>query len=148
MSAGKVFMIALSSRPPAVGTTSCPQRRLRSACTSKTFSISQHHQIQLVSTYSLTWCDYPHRDTSIKSNRYKNGDMEAVRAFSVATIDCVSGRMNMGRWCGIIDHSIRPQQINIYDIQEPEYKLEDNLDLCLLLQLLHISLTPINCDMI
>ena len=129
MSAGKVFMITLSSRPPVVGTTSCPQRTSRSACASKTFSISQRHQIQLVTTYSLTWYDYPQRDASIKPIWYKNGDMEAVCAFSVATTDYVSGHVKMGKWCGIIDHSIRPQQINTYYIQELEYESEDNFSI-------------------
>ena len=55
--------------------------------------------------------------------------MEAVCAFSVATIDCVIGCMKMGKWWGIISHSIRPQWINIYDIQELEYKLEDNFSI-------------------
>ena len=55
--------------------------------------------------------------------------MEAVHAFSVAAIDCVIGRVKMGKWWGIIDRSIGPQRINIYDIQEPEDELEDNFSI-------------------
>ena len=37
--------------------------------------------------------------------------------------------MKMGKWRGIINRSIGAQWINIYDIQEPEYKLEDKFSI-------------------
>ena len=74
-------------------------------------------------------CNTNGEDASIKPIRYKNGDMEAVRAFSVATVDCVIGRVKMGKRWGIIDCGIGPQQINIYDIHEPEYESEDNFSI-------------------
>ena len=44
-------------------------------------------------------------------------------------IHCVTGRVKMGKWLGMVDRSIGPLQINIYDIQEPEYELEDNFSI-------------------
>ena len=55
--------------------------------------------------------------------------MGSVRAFSVATIDCVIGRVKMGKWWGIVDRSMGPLRINIYDIQEPEYESEDDFSI-------------------
>jgi len=48
---------------------------------------------------------------------------------SVATIDCVIGRAKMGKWWGIVDCSIGPLRITIYDIQEPEYESEDDFSI-------------------
>jgi len=55
--------------------------------------------------------------------------MGLVRAFSVATIDCVIGHVKMGKWWGIVNRSMGPLQINIYDIQEPEYESEDDFSI-------------------
>ena len=44
-------------------------------------------------------------------------------------IYCVIGHVKMGKWWGMVDRSIRPLQINICDIQEPEYKSEDNFSI-------------------
>ena len=74
-------------------------------------------------------CKTDGEDASIKPIKYKDGDMEAVRAFSVATIDCAVGRVRMGNWWGIIDRSFGPLRITIYDIQEPEYESEDNFSI-------------------
>ena len=60
---------------------------------------------------------------------YKNGDMEAVRAFNVATINCVISWVKIGKWWGIVDHSAGPPQIMICDIQEPEYESEDSFSI-------------------
>ena len=48
--------------------------------------------------------------------------MEVVCAFSMVTIDCVVGHVKMGNWWGIVNRSLGPLQIMIYDIQEPEYE--------------------------
>jgi len=61
--------------------------------------------------------------------QYKDSDMGSDHAFSVATIDCVIGRVKMGKWWGIVDRSMGPLRINIYDIQEPEYELEDDFSI-------------------
>ena len=74
-------------------------------------------------------CNTNGEDASVKPIRYKNGDVEAVRAFSVATIDCVIGRVKMGNWWGIVDRSSGPLRITICDIQEPEYESEDNFSI-------------------
>ena len=74
-------------------------------------------------------CKTDGEDASIKPIKYKDGDMEAVRAFSMATIDCAVGRVRMGNWWGIIDRSFGPLRITIYDIQEPEYESEDNFSI-------------------
>jgi hypothetical protein len=68
-------------------------------------------------------------DASSKPIDYKDGDIEAVRAFNVGTINCVIGRVKMGKWWGIIDRSFGPLRINIYDLQEPEYESEDNFSI-------------------
>jgi hypothetical protein len=70
-------------------------------------------------------CKTNGKDASVKPIRYKDGDIEAVRAFDVATIDCAVGCVRLGKWWGIINCSFGPLRINIYDIQEPEYELED-----------------------
>ena len=67
-------------------------------------------------------CKTDGEDASIKPIKYKYGDMEAGRAFSVATIDCAVGRVKIGNWWGIVDRSFGPLRITIYDIQEPEYE--------------------------
>ena len=41
-------------------------------------------------------CKTDGENASIKPIKYKDGDMEAVRAFSVATINCVVGCVKMG----------------------------------------------------
>ena len=74
-------------------------------------------------------CHTNGEDASAKPIWYKDGDMEAVRAFSVDTIDCVVGRVKIGKWWGIVDRSLGPLRISVYDIQEPEYESEDNLSI-------------------
>ena len=74
-------------------------------------------------------CNTNGMEASSKPIQYKDGDMEAVRAFSVATIDCAIGRVKTGKWWGIVDQSFGPLRINIYDIQVPEYESEDNLSI-------------------
>jgi hypothetical protein len=64
-------------------------------------------------------------DASLQPIRYMDGDMEGIRAFSVATIDCAIGRVKMGKWWGIVDRSMGPQRLTISDIREPEYESED-----------------------
>jgi len=71
-------------------------------------------------------CNTKGEDASINPVQYKDSDMGSVCAFSVATIDCVIGRVKMGKWWGIVNRSIGPLRINIYDIQEPEYESEDD----------------------
>ena len=61
-------------------------------------------------------CNTKGEDASINPIRYKNGDMGAVCAFSMATIDCVIGRVKMGKWWGIVDRSIGPLWIKFCDI--------------------------------
>ena len=79
---------------------------------------------------ALVWmCNTKGEDASVKPIWYKDGDMEAVRAFSVATINCVIGRVKIGKWWGIVDRSFGPLQITICNIQEPEYESEDNFSI-------------------
>jgi len=59
----------------------------------------------------------------------KDGNMEAVHAFNVATIGGVVGQVKMGKWWGIIDHSVGPLWITICNIQELEYESEDNFSI-------------------
>ena len=79
--------------------------------------------------YKYGECHTNGEDASAKLIWYKDGDMEAVRAFSVDTIDCVVGRVKIGKWWGIVDRSLGPLWISVYDIQEPEYESEDNLSI-------------------
>ena len=44
-------------------------------------------------------------------------------------IHCVIDCVKMGKWWGMVDRSIGPLQINIRDIQEPEYESEDNFSI-------------------
>ena len=44
-------------------------------------------------------------------------------------IHCVIGCVKMGKWWEMVDHSTGPLQINICDIQEPEYESEDNFSI-------------------
>ena len=74
-------------------------------------------------------CKTAGEDASTIPIRYKDGDMEAVRAFDVATIGGVVGRVKMGKWWGIVDRSVGPLRITICDIQEPEYESEDNFSI-------------------
>ena len=80
-------------------------------------------------TALVRMCKTDGEDASIKPIKYKDGDMGAVRAFSVATIDCVIGCVKMWNWWGILDRSSGPLRITIYDIQEPEYESEDSLSI-------------------
>ena len=74
-------------------------------------------------------CNTKGEDASVKPIWYKDGDIEAIRAFSVETIDCVVGRVKFGKSWGIVDRSFGPPRITICDMQEPEYESEDNFSI-------------------
>ena len=80
-------------------------------------------------------CNTNGMDASSKPIQYKDGNMEAVHAFSMGMINCVIGHMKMGKQWGIIDQSFRPLQINIYDLQVLEYESEDNLSISCSMQI-------------
>jgi len=66
------------------------------------------------------------KDASLTPVWYK--DMEAIRAFNVATIDCAVGHIKVGKWWGIIDRSYRSEQAVMHRMWQPEYKSEDDND--------------------
>jgi hypothetical protein len=53
-------------------------------------------------------------------------DMEIVRAFDIATIDCVVGRIKIGDRWGIIDRSFGSERAVMHGMWEPEYESEDD----------------------
>ena len=54
--------------------------------------------------------------------------MELVRAFDIATIDCVIGRVKVDNWWGIIDQSFGSEHAVMHSMWEPEYESEDEND--------------------
>ena len=63
-------------------------------------------------------------DASLELVWYR--DMETVRAFDIATIDCVVGRIKVGDRWGIIDRSYGSQRAVMHGLWEPEYESEDD----------------------
>jgi hypothetical protein len=55
-------------------------------------------------------------------------EMELVRAFDIATIDCVVGRVKVGNRWGIVDRSLGSERAVMHGIWEPEYESEDEND--------------------
>ena len=55
-------------------------------------------------------------------------EMELVRAFDIATIDCVVGRIRVGDRWGIIDRSFGSERAVMHGMWEPEYESEDDND--------------------
>ena len=55
-------------------------------------------------------------------------EMEHIRAFDVATIDCVIGQVKVGKRWGIIDHSYGSQRVAMQGMWEPKYESEDPND--------------------
>ena len=54
--------------------------------------------------------------------------VKLVRAFDIATIDCVVGRIKVSDRWGIIDRSFGSERAVMHGIWEPEYKSEDEND--------------------
>ena len=73
----------------------------------------------------VTLCKTNGNDASLTPVWYT--DMEKVRAFDIATIDCVVGRVKVGNRWGIIDRSLGSQRM-IHGLWEPEYESEDAND--------------------
>ena len=92
-------------------------------------SIGIKKDVPVIGVALVQMCNAKDKDASTNPIQYKDGNMESVCAFSVATIDCVIGRVKMGKWWGIADRSIGPLRNTIYDIQEPEYELEYNFSI-------------------
>ena len=65
-------------------------------------------------------------DASLTPVWYK--DLRTVRAFDVATIECVVGRVKVGNRWGIIDRSFGMQRTVIHGMWRPEYESEDESD--------------------
>jgi hypothetical protein len=55
-------------------------------------------------------------------------DMGTVRAFDIATIDCVVGRVKVGNRWGIVDRSFGLEHAVIHGMWGPEYESEDKND--------------------
>ena len=72
----------------------------------------------------VTLCKTNGQDASLMPVWYT--DMEIVRAFDVATIDCVVRRIKVGNRWGIIDRSFGSQRAVIHGMWEPEYESEDD----------------------
>ena len=71
-------------------------------------------------------CKTDGKDTSLGLVWYQ--EMENVRAFDVATIDCVIGRIKVGNRWGIIDRSYGSQRVEMQGMWQPEYESEDPND--------------------
>lgn len=71
-------------------------------------------------------CKTNGKDASLGPVWYQ--EMEHVRAFDVATIDCVIGRVKVGKRWGIIDRSYGSQRVAMQGMWEPEYESEDPND--------------------
>ena len=71
-------------------------------------------------------CKTNGEDASLRPVWYR--DMETVRAFDIATIDCVVGRVKVGNRWGIIDRSLGSQCVMMHGMWEPDYESEDNND--------------------
>lgn len=71
-------------------------------------------------------CKTSGEDASVTPVWYER--METVRAFDVATIDCVVGRVQVGNRWGIIDRSFGSQRAAMHGMWEPEYESEDDND--------------------
>lgn len=69
-------------------------------------------------------CKTNGEDASLKPVWYK--DMELVRAFDIATISCVVGRVKVGDRWGIIDRSFGLQRAVMHGMWEPDYESEDD----------------------
>lgn len=61
-------------------------------------------------------------------HNYKDMDMELVRVFNIATIDCVVGQVKVGSHWGIINRTFGLQCAVIHSMWELECKLEDKSD--------------------
>lgn len=55
-------------------------------------------------------------------------ELGTVRAFDIATIDCVVGRVKVGSRWGIVDRSFGSERAVIHGMWEPDYESEDEND--------------------
>ena len=55
-------------------------------------------------------------------------EMGLVRAFDIATIDCVVGRVKVSDRWGIIDQSFGSERAIMHGMWEPEFESEDEND--------------------
>ena len=74
----------------------------------------------------VTLCKTNEEDASLKLVWYT--DMELVRAFDIATLCCVVGRIKINNCWGIIDWSFGSHGIEMKGMWEPEYESEDDND--------------------
>jgi hypothetical protein len=72
----------------------------------------------------VTLCKTNGKDASLAPVWYQ--EMEKVRAFDIATIDCVVGRIKVDNRWGIIDRTLGSQRTMIHGMWEPEYESEDD----------------------
>jgi len=71
----------------------------------------------------VTLCKTNGMDASIAPIWYR--EMELVRAFDVATIDCGIGQIKVGDGWGIIDQNLGSERAVMHGMWEPEYESED-----------------------
>ena len=71
-------------------------------------------------------CKTNGKDASMEPVWYQ--EMETVRAFDIATIDCVIGRIKVGDRWGIVDRSYGSQRAVMHGLLEPEYESEEDND--------------------
>ena len=71
-------------------------------------------------------CKTNGKDASLMPVWYQ--EMGTVRAFDIATIDCVVGRVKVGNRWGIIDRSFGSQRVAMHGMWAPEYESEDGDD--------------------
>ena len=94
-----------------------------------TLQAEQHLNTKCDSTAILalvTLCKTNGKDASLEPVWYQ--EMAQVRAFDIATIDCVVGRIKVGNHWGIIDQSFGSEHAVMHGMWEPEYESEDEID--------------------
>ena len=71
-------------------------------------------------------CKTNGKDASMEPVWYQ--EMEMVRAFDIATIDCVIGQIKVSDRWGIVDRSYGSQRAVMHGLLEPEYESEEDND--------------------
>ena len=74
----------------------------------------------------VTLCKTDGQDASLTPVWYQG--MGKVRAFDIATIDCIVGRIKVENRWGIVDRSFGLEHVVIHGMWEPDYESEDEND--------------------